>query len=94
MESNGKYVDRQGKMVNYHTGPIVWGETGSNNQHSFYQLIHQGTRVIPCDFIAPCKTHNPISNGVHHKILLANYFAQTEALMRGKTKEVVGVLHY
>lgn len=63
------------------------GEPGTNGQHAFYQLIHQGTKLIPCDFIAPCKTHNPISNGVHHKILLANYFAQTEALMKGKTKE-------
>jgi glucose-6-phosphate isomerase len=63
----------------------VWGEPGTNGQHAFYQLIHQGTRLIPCDFIAPCKTHNPISNGVHHRILLANFFAQTEALMKGKT---------
>lgn len=87
MESNGKYVTRTGEQVNYQTGPIVWGEPGTNGQHAFYQLIHQGTRLIPCDFIAPCKTHNPISRGVHHKILLANYFAQTEALMKGKTKE-------
>lgn len=87
MESNGKYVTRNGEQVQYQTGPIVWGEPGTNGQHAFYQLIHQGTKLIPCDFIAPCKTHNPISNGVHHKILLANYFAQTEALMKGKTKE-------
>ncbi|KAK4336822.1 hypothetical protein RND71_043943 [Anisodus tanguticus] len=87
MESNGKYVSRNGDKVNYSTGPIVWGEPGTNGQHAFYQLIHQGTKLIPCDFIAPCKTHNPISDGIHHKILLANYFAQTEALMKGKTKE-------
>ena len=87
MESNGKYVTRSGEQVNYQTGPIVWGEPGTNGQHAFYQLIHQGTKLIPCDFIAPCKTHNAISNGVHHKILLANFFAQTEALMRGKTGE-------
>ena len=87
MESNGKYVTRSGEQVNHQTGPIVWGEPGTNGQHAFYQLIHQGTKLIPCDFIAPCKTHNPISNGVHHKILLANFFAQTEALMRGKTIE-------
>jgi len=88
MESNGKYVTRTGEKVNnYDTTAVIWGEVGTNGQHAFYQLIHQGTRLIPCDFIAPRKTHNPISNGVHHKILLANYFAQTEALMRGKTKE-------
>lgn len=85
MESNGKFVTRNGKEANYATGPIVWGEPGTNGQHAFYQLIHQGTRLIPCDFIAPCKTHNPISGGLHHRILLANFFAQTEALMKGKT---------
>ncbi|CAB3249117.1 unnamed protein product [Arctia plantaginis] len=84
MESNGKYVTRSGSQVDYSTGPIVWGEPGTNGQHAFYQLIHQGTRLIPCDFIAPAQTHNPISGGVHHKILLANFLAQTEALMKGK----------
>jgi len=85
MESNGKYVTRSGKVVNYPTGPIVWGEPGTNGQHAFYQLIHQGTRTIPCDFLAPAQTHNPISGGKHHTILLANFLAQTEALMTGKT---------
>lgn len=87
MESNGKYVTRSGQTVNYRTGPIVWGEPGTNGQHAFYQLIHQGTRLIPCDFIAPIKTLNPIRGGLHHTILLANYLAQTEALMRGKSSE-------
>ncbi|KAG8197553.1 hypothetical protein JTE90_007289 [Oedothorax gibbosus] len=87
MESNGKYVTRSGEQVNYTTGPIVWGEPGTNGQHAFYQLIHQGTRLIPCDFIAPVKSHNPISDGLHHEILLANFLAQPEALMRGKTAE-------
>nr|WBO25757.1 phosphoglucose isomerase [Polycaena lua] len=87
MESNGKYVTRSGEQVGYSTGPIVWGEPGTNGQHAFYQLIHQGTRLIPCDFIAPAQTHNPISNGLHHKILLANFLAQTEALMKGKSAE-------
>jgi glucose-6-phosphate isomerase len=86
MESNGKSVDRDGHFItDYSTGPIVWGEPGTNGQHAFYQLIHQGTRVIPCDFLAPLETHNPL--GKHHEVLLANYFAQTEALMRGKTSE-------
>ncbi|XP_054706195.1 glucose-6-phosphate isomerase-like [Uloborus diversus] len=85
MESNGKYVTRSGQVVSYTTGPIVWGEPGTNGQHAFYQLIHQGTRLIPCDFIAPAKTQNPINNGLHHEILLANFLAQPEALMRGKT---------
>ncbi|KAK4885931.1 hypothetical protein RN001_002202 [Aquatica leii] len=85
MESNGKYVTRSGNTVNYTTGPIVWGEPGTNGQHAFYQLIHQGTRIIPCDFLAPAQTHNPIANGKHHNILLANFLAQTEALMAGKT---------
>lgn len=84
MESNGKSVDRTGKPVSYQTGPIVWGEPGTNGQHAFYQLIHQGTKLIPCDFIAPAQTHNPI--GDHHQKLLANFFAQTEALMNGKTE--------
>ncbi|HKK74233.1 MAG TPA: glucose-6-phosphate isomerase [Saprospiraceae bacterium] len=87
MESNGKYVDRSGKRVNYQTGPIVWGEPGTNGQHAFYQLIHQGTKLIPCDFIAPAISHNPI--GDHHMKLLSNFFAQTEALMNGKTPEEV-----
>ena len=83
MESNGKYVDRNGKKVTYQTGPILWGEPGTNGQHAFYQLIHQGTKLIPCDFMAPAISHNQISD--HHPKLLANYFAQTEALMMGKT---------
>ncbi len=85
MESNGKYVDRNGEKVTYETGPIAWGEPGTNGQHAFYQLIHQGTKLIPCDFLAPAISHNPI--GDHHPKLLANFFAQTEALMNGKTKE-------
>lgn len=87
MESNGKGVTKAGQRVNFNTGPIVWGEPGTNGQHAFYQLIHQGTRLIPCDFIAPVFTHNPVDNGGMHKILLANYLAQTEALMTGKTEE-------
>jgi glucose-6-phosphate isomerase len=87
MESNGKSVDRNGKPVTYATGPIIWGEPGTNGQHAFYQLIHQGTPLIPCDFIAPAQTHNPI--GDHHQKLLSNFFAQTEALMNGKTEEEV-----
>ncbi|WP_300599498.1 glucose-6-phosphate isomerase [Niabella sp.] len=87
MESNGKSVDRNGKRVTYATGPVIWGEPGTNGQHAFYQLIHQGTPLIPCDFIAPAQTHNPV--GDHHQKLLSNFFAQTEALMNGKTlKEV------
>lgn len=85
MESNGKYVTRSGARVDYSTGPIVWGEPGTNGQHAFYQLIHQGTKIIPADFIATVESHNPIGNGLHHEILLANFLAQTEALMRGKT---------
>jgi glucose-6-phosphate isomerase len=86
MESNGKRVDKQGHVVaDYSTGPIVWGEPGTNGQHAFYQLIHQGTRLIPADFIAPIETHNPL--GEHHLVLLANFFAQTEALMKGKTPD-------
>jgi len=84
MESNGKRVDREGNEIrDYTTGPIVWGEPGTNGQHAFYQLIHQGTRLIPCDFLAPVTTHNPVPG--HHPVLLANFFAQTEALMKGKT---------
>jgi glucose-6-phosphate isomerase len=85
MESNGKGVDRDGHRVDHTTGPVIWGEPGTNGQHAFYQLIHQGTRLIPCDFIAPIETHHPI--GRHHEILLANFFAQTEALMMGKTPD-------
>lgn len=87
MESNGKYVDRNGDRVDYETGPIIWGEPGTNGQHAFYQLIHQGTKLIPCDFIAPAVSHNPL--GKHHQLLMSNFFAQTEALMNGKTEEEV-----
>ncbi|EGL8658852.1 TPA: glucose-6-phosphate isomerase [Escherichia coli] len=87
MESNGKYVDRNGNVVDYQTGPIIWGEPGTNGQHAFYQLIHQGTKMVPCDFIAPAITHNPLSD--HHHKLLSNFFAQTEALAFGKSREVV-----
>ncbi|MCU0354778.1 MAG: glucose-6-phosphate isomerase [Cytophagales bacterium] len=87
MESNGKYVDRTGQPVDYQTGPVIWGEPGTNGQHAFYQLIHQGTKLIPADFIAPAVSHNPI--GSHHAMLLSNFFAQTEALMRGKTEAEV-----
>lgn len=86
MESNGKYVTREGKVVNYTTGPIVWGEPGTNGQHAFYQLLHQGTRLVPCDFIIPIQSHNKVQGNLHHKILLANCFAQTEALMKGKNE--------
>jgi glucose-6-phosphate isomerase len=85
MESNGKSIDRTGQAVEYSTGPVIWGEPGTNGQHAFYQLIHQGTVLIPCDFIAPAQSHNPI--GDHHSKLLSNFFAQTEALMNGKTEE-------
>jgi glucose-6-phosphate isomerase len=87
MESNGKSVDRNAYEVNYSTGPVIWGEAGTNGQHAFYQLIHQGTLIIPCDFIAPAVSHNPI--GDHHIKLLSNFFAQTEAMMNGKTEEEV-----
>lgn len=83
MESNGKCIDREGNPIDYQTGPIIWGEPGTNGQHAFYQLIHQGTKMIPCDFIATAQSHNPI--GDHHQKLLSNYFAQTEALMSGKS---------
>jgi len=85
MESNGKYIDRKGQKVTYTTGPVIWGEPGTNGQHAFYQLIHQGTQLIPCDFIAPAISHNPV--GQHHNILLSNFFAQTEALMNGADHE-------
>lgn len=87
MESNGKYVDRDGQAVTYQTGPIIWGEPGTNGQHAFYQLIHQGTKLIPCDFIAPAKSHNPA--GDHHQKLMSNFFAQTEALAFGKSESAV-----
>jgi len=87
MESNGKSVDRNGRKVNYQTGPVIWGEPGTNGQHAFYQLIHQGTKMIPADFLAPVISQNPI--GEHHNILLSNFFAQTEALLNGKTREDV-----
>ncbi|MBL8024757.1 MAG: glucose-6-phosphate isomerase [Fibrobacteres bacterium] len=87
MESNGKSVDRSGKKVTYQTGPVIWGEPGTNGQHAFYQLIHQGTKLIPCDFIAPAKSRNKIAN--HHTLLMSNFFAQTEALMNGKTEAEV-----
>jgi len=87
MESNGKRVDRDGEQVDYSTGPVIWGEPGTNGQHAFYQLIHQGSKLVPCDFLAPIESHNPV--GEHHRILLSNFFAQPEALMRGKTAEEV-----
>jgi glucose-6-phosphate isomerase len=87
MESNGKHVTREGESVDYHTGPVLWGEPGTNGQHAFFQLLHQGTQLVPTDFLAPLATHNPI--GDHHQKLLANVFAQTEALMKGKTEEEV-----
>jgi glucose-6-phosphate isomerase len=87
MESNGKSVDRNGARIGYQSGPIIWGEPGTNGQHSFYQLIHQGTKMIPADFLAPAVSHNPI--GDHHNILLSNFFAQTDALLNGKTREQV-----
>ena len=85
MESNGKSVTRQGEAVDYQTGPVIWGQPGTNGQHAFYQLIHQGTKLIPCDFLAPAQSQNPIGN--HHRLLLSNFFAQPEALMRGKTAD-------
>ncbi len=87
MESNGKYVSKRGKKVSYQTGPIIWGEPGTNGQHAFYQLIHQGTRLVPCDFIGFAQSQNPL--GDHHDKLMANFFAQTEALAFGKTEEEV-----
>jgi glucose-6-phosphate isomerase len=87
MESNGKSVNKAGQPCTWSTGPVIWGEPGTNGQHAFYQLIHQGTKLVPCDFLAPIKTQNPL--GQHHAILLSNFFAQTEALMRGKTADEV-----
>jgi glucose-6-phosphate isomerase len=94
MESNGKTVTKDGSKVDYQTGPIIWGEPGTNGQHAFYQLIHQGTKIIPCDFLAPCQTQNPLPEAIgapvdHHPILLSNYFAQTEALCFGKDAATV-----
>jgi glucose-6-phosphate isomerase len=85
MESNGKSVTRQGAWVDYSTGPVIWGQPGTNGQHAFYQLIHQGTKLIPCDFLAAAHSHNPL--GEHHAILLSNFLAQTEALMKGRTPD-------
>ncbi|TVR65598.1 MAG: glucose-6-phosphate isomerase [Gemmatimonadales bacterium] len=85
MESNGKSTDREGHPVEWETGPVVWGEPGTNGQHAFFQLLHQGTRLVPCDFLAPCRSHNPL--GEHHDVLISNFLAQTEALMRGRTGE-------
>jgi glucose-6-phosphate isomerase len=87
MESNGKSVNKAGQSCTWSTGPVIWGEPGTNGQHAFYQLIHQGTKIIPCDFLAPIETQNPM--GEHHEILLSNFFAQTEALLRGKTADEV-----
>ena len=86
---NFRYITRSGNKVNYNTGPIVWGEPGTNGQHAFYQLIHQGTRIVPADFIAPVNSQNNIRDGLHHKILLSNFLAQTEALMKGKSEDEV-----
>ncbi|XP_063933694.1 glucose-6-phosphate isomerase-like isoform X2 [Zophobas morio] len=88
MESNGKSADREGQFVNYSTGPIIWGEPGTNGQHAFYQLLHQGTKLVPCDFLLPIVSHNPIGHGRHHDILASNCIAQTEALMKGKSEEI------
>lgn len=85
MESNGKSVTRQGEWIDYSTGPVIWGQPGTNGQHAFYQLIHQGTKLIPCDFLAAAQSQNPL--GDHHKMLLSNYLAQTEALMKGRTPD-------
>ena len=89
MESNGKFICRDGKRIHYKTGPVIWGEAGTNGQHAFYQLIHQGTQIVPCDFLMPVHSHYAIGkNGyAHHKILLANFLAQTQSLMLGKTPE-------
>jgi len=87
MESNGKSVTKSGRWVDYQTGPIIWGQPGTNGQHAFYQLIHQGTKLIPADFLAPAQSHHPV--GQHHAILIANFLAQTEALMKGKTEDEV-----
>jgi glucose-6-phosphate isomerase len=88
MESNGKSVNRDGERVDYSTGPVLWGEPGTNGQHAFYQLLHQGTRLVPADFLAGVESHNPL--GEHQKLLLSNFFAQSEALMKGKTEVEAG----
>jgi glucose-6-phosphate isomerase len=85
MESNGKSVTHAGEWVDYDTGPVIWGQPGTNGQHAFYQLIHQGSKLVPCDFLAAARGQNPL--GSHHEVLLSNFFAQTEALMKGKTYE-------
>jgi glucose-6-phosphate isomerase len=89
MESNGKFICRDGSRVSYKTGPVIWGEAGTNGQHAFYQLIHQGTQMVPADFLMPVKSHYQVGSpdDQHHKILLANFLAQTQALMLGKTRE-------
>jgi len=89
MESNGKAITRDGKYVNYTTGPILFGEPGTNSQHSFFQLVHQGTKLIPTDFILAINSHNPVQQNLHQKMLASNFFAQSEALMVGKTSEEV-----
>lgn len=94
MESNGKYINKDGEKTGCQTGPIIWGEPGTNGQHAFYQLIHQGTKIIPCDFLAPCQSHNDVTKVVggpvnHHPILMSNFFAQTEALAFGKDEATV-----
>lgn len=86
MESNGKHVTRDGRITDYQTGPIIWGEPGTNGQHAFYQLIHQGTKLIPCDFLAPVETLNPISDGEHHRILLSNFFARKYSICRSAAR--------
>ena len=90
MESNGKYITRSGTRVDYQTGPVVWGEPGTNGQHAFFQLIHQGTKLVPCDFIAPVQSHNSQAYAQHQNILLANFLGQTEAMMVGKSSAEVG----
>jgi glucose-6-phosphate isomerase len=89
MESNGKFIDRQGDRVKHKTGPVIWGEAGTNGQHAFYQLIHQGTQIVPCDFLMPVHSHYAVGEhgNAHHKILMANFLAQTQSLMLGKTKD-------
>jgi glucose-6-phosphate isomerase len=89
MESNGKAITRDGKYVNYTTGPILFGEPCTNAQHSFFQLVHQGTKLIPTDFILAINSHNPIESNLHQRMLASNFFAQSEALMLGKTSEEV-----
>lgn len=87
MESNGKFVTKDGRRVSYQTGPIIWGQSGTNGQHAFYQLIHQGTKLIPADFLAPVETLNPIANGEHHRILLSNFFARKSFVLQKGPRE-------